>query len=328
MPEKINRVSLADDAPMEESELSTVPKGAQGQPFLARKGDEDMAGKDFKIDGAVLLKMVNGGKIEDEEALDVAMEKEGLTDEQRTKLKSMLRLADKVEDFPEQFKKRLGKMLGKGIMKDADSKPFDVPEAGDDGLYDLEKIDERIKPIFESLNKETEEIKKAEADAQKEGGEGDEALKKEHDALQKSHDDLKKENTKMGERVAKMEGERTDEKLEAEVRKDFVHVPGNTIEEKVAILKSADEVGEEHGKAIRKGWTATEKQMVDGDLVKEVHGTNTNDGSVAALKKIAGDLRKADPTLSAGDALQKAAQENRELTQEYETEFTDKQPRK
>ena len=280
-------------------EISLVPRGKQGLPFLFTK--------EARMDWEQLLKAVAETELENEEQLDEFLEKQKVPDAAKNAAKGALRMfASAKESLPPEVMKTLVSMAGYGyppptakqVEPGDDPKdepkdppaddPKDVSKGGhvpdprlalkEDGTIDLEQVPEEVRPLVAHLTKE-----------------------------QKVNDGKVVDLT---ERLAKEERLRKQRDFEDRISKELGALAGDR-EEIAQTLLEAHAVSEEFGEKL---WKQLEKQnaaLKENDhLTKELGraGGDSSEGMEGheKLLAIAKEIQTANPELTKEQAYEKA----------------------
>ncbi len=219
------------------------------------------------------------------------------------------------------------------VMKSADEdldaeirKVLDELKAGDPGKEEpmSKSVEEQLAEVQAALKAAEERADKAEkalkaTDPPKEPTE-EEALAK---AMQELPEPIRKaweaDRAKIAEaeRVAKAERDARLSREYLEKAKDFTGLATKP-EEFATVLRSIDELPEAAAKELHRVLRAADEAVHQAGLTKEIGGYGSDAGdAMRQLETIAAELVKADPSLSAPEALTKAMDANPKLVAQH-----------
>lgn len=131
---------------------------------------------------------------------------------------------------------------------------------------------------------------------------------------------LRKEALEKDARIEKIEKEAILKEYIAKCETDYAHVPGMTTGEMGTMLQKAYEVSEDFGKQLEKQWSETSVAIKKSALLSTqgaAHSTHDGSSAWGKMESIAKELRKEDPEMSAGKAMDTVMSRHPELYQEY-----------
>lgn len=291
-------------------ELSTVPAGKQGLPYLFTKEAE--------VELDELLQIVAEGEIENEEDLLELMEKQKLSPKAINAVKGAMRLLGAHKDvIPADMMKKLSAMAGYGYpapTSKQEEKPEEKPEEepankgkgeggmkkakeGDrpaflkeDGSIDFDALPENVVPLVQHLKKEHDEAAAANDSSEE---------------IKKLQDDLAEER-----RIRK------EREFKDKVKDELGNLAGDA-DELGKMLKEAYDVSEELGEKVWGNLKKQDEALGKNDLLlKEIGsaGGETGEGYEGheKLVALAKEYQKADPELTFEQAYEKAFEANPE----------------
>lgn len=185
-------------------------------------------------------------------------------------------------------------------IEELEAKVKKLQEEHDKALEAIEAKDARIAELEKAAKpEEKDEIDKSKLDP--------ETLER----IEKMEAQAKADREKAAEteaKLRKMEDERQDEILRADLRKSLPNTP--QVDELVPVFKS---LSEDEAKILKTKLSAGDAAIGMG--FKDIGRTVRDETDTAAgqIRKLADDIRKADPGLSPEQARVKARRENREL---------------
>lgn len=198
-------------------------------------------------------------------------------------------------ETPEEKKKREEEEAKMAKAKHKDKK-YPFPFKKEDGTLDLSGVPEEMRPGFEILWKQNDD------------------LVKKNEALSAKSDE-----------TAKILKEERDQRLEkewiAKAENDFPFIPGSS-EDNGKMLKSLSDSDPDAAKAIVAKFEALNEQIASSALFQE-HGSGRADGSSTAMQRIekaAEELQKSDPKLSKSQAIVQITKASPDLTAAYYAE--------
>jgi len=301
-------------------EVSLVPKGANKKKrFLVVKENGD-------LDMDKLLEAILKEGLKDEEAVDKVAKSLGLEEDGTKVLKAILKMvgADESPLSKEKLMKALKEMGcdtekedsedGKSEddkdgdqssvnkegdkpteNKEGEGMPTKVPVRKEDGSWDLDGVDENIRPALEVVCKSNEQ-------------------------LAKSLEDQKSENKTLADKLAAEKDARILKEFE-EKAKSYGHL-GEDATKLAKVLKSVHDADPENGKAVEEILKAANSKIEEGSLFEEkgtTGGINAGADAWTKIEKTAEEVAKKE-SISKAEAIDLVLKRNPELYKEYEDE--------